>query len=441
MGGLRARQNLSRLGLKTVTMPRSTTILIFAKVFVYNEMTRKALGLLATFGFVAGVLGVAYLVEKRRRKISLNSCPTDEKVVDEWLSKLSELYNTRKPRYTMRAEEVCPDPYVACITYPEPLHFTCGRVKPRIVAHEFGHWLLKQKESPYYADEEVVEGFAQISLKLLSKPKSSLSLRRVSCLPSPVCWPGGKRLLTKELQKRIPSHRVYVEPFAGAAWLFFEKQPAEVNVINDIDSELMGFYRKLRDTDEIVCDMKPDREKFERIKAKKNKTVCEFLYQNKNSFGCRMDSFTATKRSQTDCVKKGYPPNCTIQRVVKLLPKYKERLKNAIIENADFREIIQKYDSPDTFFYLDPPYVGPNQKGCLYQGMGGCNVSPEEVYESVKNMKGKFLLSYDNHPKIRKIFENGDFIVEEVEMPYSFEQRPKGGKGRRKTELLIRNYN
>ena len=119
-------------------------------------------------------MGVAYLSGRARRVSSsrtpgAESCPKDEETVQIYLKRLSDSFSTEQPPYTFKAKEVCPPRFAACITYPAPLHFKCSHVKPIVVAHEYGHWLLKKRGSPYYSDEEVVEGFADLSLKLISK--------------------------------------------------------------------------------------------------------------------------------------------------------------------------------------------------------------------------------------------------------------------------------
>ena len=227
-----------------------------------------------------------------------------------------------------------------------------------------------------------------------------------------------------------------MEPFAGGAQLFFSKEPAEVNVISDLDPELISFYRKLRSYREpLSCDMKTDRERFEKIKAKKNKTVCDYLYLNKNSFSCNMNTF-APSRILKKC--KGDLINCNIKTLAENIDAVKNLLRRAEIESQDFREVLLKYDSPETFFYVDPPYVGPNKKECLYRKY--CGVTPREVAEAVKNLKGKVLISYDDHPDVRRAFKGLRWKIEKVKMQYGFEQIEPGGKLRERVELLIRNY-
>jgi len=299
--------------------------------------------------------------------------------------------------------------------------------------HDGSGWLI--------AFAALATGFILTTIGTLGGSHHPHSLTpKVSGIPSPVCWPGGKRYLRKELLKRVPPHRVYVEPFAGAAWLFFAKKPAEVNVLNDVNRDLMTFYRRLRETDRLECDMKPDRERFERIRSKPDKSVCDFLYLNKNSYSCTMDSYKETSMAQNRCREKGQWTNCQIERLAANIEKVKSHLSKAILHNTDFREVLARYDGPDTFFYLDPPYWEPNRKECLYEEH--CQVTPEEVAEAVQNLQGKVLISYDVHPRVEKAFNQLlGWKKELVETSYVM---AIGGGGRteakKKKEYLIRNY-
>lgn len=67
------------------------------------------------------------------------------------------------------------------------------------------------------------------------------------CLKSPVHRTGGKYYLTGWLCQQVPGHVCYVEPFCGAGHLLFEKPPSPVEVLNDIDSHLVTFFRVIRE--------------------------------------------------------------------------------------------------------------------------------------------------------------------------------------------------
>ena len=67
---------------------------------------------------------------------------------------------------------------------------------------------------------------------------------------SPFKWVGGKSRLRKEIIQLLPPHTCYVEPFAGAAWVLFGKPPSAVEVINDIDDQLINFFRVVKEKPE-----------------------------------------------------------------------------------------------------------------------------------------------------------------------------------------------
>jgi DNA adenine methylase len=117
-----------------------------------------------------------------------------------------------------------------------------------------------------------------------------------------LCFPGGKSKLARILMsgQYIPKHRVYVEPFFGGGSVFFAKPLAEVNVINDIDEQLISFYREFRELPKFDCDMTPDEKRFydlkERLKNREHLEPCDYQYLNRWSVNCKMESFSRKKR-------------------------------------------------------------------------------------------------------------------------------------------------
>lgn len=111
--------------------------------------------------------------------------------------------------------------------------------------------------------------------------------------------------------------------------------------------------------------------------------------------------------------------------------KLKDRLRNTYIENLSFDEIIKKYDRPHTFFFCDPPY---------FETKGYKDKFTEEHHlllrDILSNIRGKFLLTINDHEKVRAWYKNFNMI--ETEVGYSV---CKDNSGRRNfSELIITNY-
>ena len=99
------------------------------------------------------------------------------------------------------------------------------------------------------------------------------------------------------------------------------------------------------------------------------------------------------------------------------------------IEALPYQQILAKYDRPETFFYIDPPYFGKY----LYH----VNLQPrdfEELAAHLKALKGKFVLSLNDVPEVRRLFSV--FDIEPVQLAYTAQKKA----GNRYNELIIKNY-
>ena len=241
---------------------------------------------------------------------------------------------------------------------------------------------------------------------------------RPSRLPGPLAWAGGKQLLAKTLCGFIPPHKTYVEPFAGGAALFWAKMPSKAEVLSDIDCRLAEFYstvKRVNGLEEIVkYGWQPSRERFNELKRCVSEGLCRlddptfkayaFLYVNKFGYGAKMGYPTYNPGKEDRCTGHEL---CSVYKINERFGDIKRRLENATVECTDFRDAIRKYDSPSTFFYLDPPYYRTGKSHYM-----DTSVSPEEIKKAVEGMRGKFLLTYNDHPHVQEVF--GDYHVIEV---------------------------
>ncbi len=252
-------------------------------------------------------------------------------------------------------------------------------------------------------------------------------------MKSPIPYIGGKSKLSKALIKLIPEHSTYCEAFAGAAWVFFGKEKSKVEVINDLDGELISFYRVVQNhPEEFLKQFKfllASRELFEDWKKQLDadgltdiQKAARYYYVQRLCFGGRV-------RGRTFGVATDRPARINLMRIEETMSEVHYRLSQVVIEKLDWRALLKRYDRPATFFYLDPPYSGaPQYKHNLAM------TDYRDMAEILKGLAGSWVLSIDDSPEIRNIF--ADFRQRKVTVKYSISQAAKGASTDGK-ELII----
>lgn len=247
-------------------------------------------------------------------------------------------------------------------------------------------------------------------------------------------WIGGKSLLADRIVPLIPPHDCYCEVFAGAAWLLFKKPESKVEIINDINLDLVTLYRVVKHhLDEFVRYLRwvlIAREEFERFKASPPETLTDvqravrFYYLMKTGFGARV-------RSPSFGVTATRPSNLNLLRIEEELSAAHLRLARVFVENLPYQALIERFDKPGTFFYVDPPYFGCED----YYGKGLFSRDDfERLRDLLAGIKGKFCMSINDTPEIRKLFVG--FQIRPVATRYSV----NGARQKEAAELLILNY-
>jgi DNA adenine methylase len=244
-----------------------------------------------------------------------------------------------------------------------------------------------------------------------------------------VPWIGGKRRLAPVLLPLFPEHGCYVEPFAGAAAIFFLKQPSEVDVLNDINGELVNLYRVVKHhLEEFVRQFKwalTSRQIYQWQQETVPATLTDiqraarFFYLQKLSFGGRVDGQnfgTATTSG----------PRLNLLRIEEDLSAAHLRLAETYIENLPWHECVARYDRPHTLLYCDPPYWQTEGYGVDFP-IG----EYERMAELARTIQGTMIISVNDHPDMRRIFTGLE--MRSVPITYTV----GGGEGVERQELVI----
>ena len=232
---------------------------------------------------------------------------------------------------------------------------------------------------------------------------------------------GGKSKLARRIVAMIPKHKTYVEGFLGGGSVFLRKQKSEVEVINDLDKDMYFLWTDVRKYGDKVSEMdfKGSRKEFEKLKKQKKLRGMERfrrnIYLSKFSFASNRINY----------VHKSPPKNLSTA-----CKKVKTRLQDVVILNKSWKTVVKKYDSEDTFMYLDPPYKTTKAN------WGYRSFSAKELIKVIKSVKGKFLLSFENDKASEKEFKNAGFTVKKIKTRYT----AAPGKPFEKEELIVKNF-
>lgn len=248
------------------------------------------------------------------------------------------------------------------------------------------------------------------------------------------CRIGSKKTIKNIILNKIPEHEIYVEAFIGGGAIYFAKEPSEIEVINDLDKFLIEGYRVLKRINKNnISRAFQLAESIDSIKNKKNKILIanQILDMKEKDDGLKL--YQVIMKLCATYASKGfgpiYKPKSFLHKLNKI-DEYKERLKKTKIFSTDYKNIIKKYDSKDTFFFLDPPY---EKSKTLYIDS---QIDYEEMRDILLNIKGKFLLTINSSPEIKNIFN--DFNIEEIKVKGLGQH--EGTVGQDRYELLITNY-
>lgn len=253
-------------------------------------------------------------------------------------------------------------------------------------------------------------------------------------MKTPITYWGGKQQLTSKILQMIPSHRQYNEPFFGGGAIFFAKQPSEIEFINDINGEMVNFYRTLKRKfedlkDEVDCTLHSE---FQHKQARE-------IYSNPLSHDDVLRSWAVwmlSKQSIYSIFGNGWAVSIDTNKAKQIqwskemfTIMYARRLERTSIFCRDAVNVVQTTDTSTTFHYCDPPYFNSD----LGHYDGYTIDDYKRLLDALSSCQGRFLLSsYPSDVLSEYVQQNGWKYVE-VEMARS-------AGGGRKTEVFAMNY-
>ncbi len=254
---------------------------------------------------------------------------------------------------------------------------------------------------------------------------------------SPIPYFGGKSRISQAIIDRIPKHKTYAEVFGGAAWILFRKPKSAQEALNDLDRHLMNFYRvakhHLEPLVNEVATLQPAREIFYQLRDELDRPMLTDIQRAATYYYVQRHAFAGRPKMPTLRTGPGRPVRCCPAVARRILPQVADRLKDVMLENLPWERFLKLYDSSDTFFFIDPPYMDHNEYRHNLK-----SADFEALAAALKSLKGRFLMTHTDSREIKRLF--GGLTVEAVDVAYSTRKLTPGQQRQIGREVLIRNY-
>lgn len=211
-------------------------------------------------------------------------------------------------------------------------------------------------------------------------------------------YPGAKWRITKWIIEQIPEHHSYIEPYFGSGAVFFNKTPSNIETINDIDGDVVNFFRVVRESaDELAYKifMTPyARAEYERSYEGSEKTDIDkavaFCIKINMSHGYRCNAKNGWKNDV-----QGRERSYAVQawnKLPEIIMQAAARLKEVQIEQRPALEIIKRFNHQKCLIYCDPPYLLSTRKGKQYN-IEMSDKDHEGLLQVLLESKSKVMLS------------------------------------------------
>ncbi|SDH20141.1 DNA adenine methylase [Bosea robiniae] len=217
---------------------------------------------------------------------------------------------------------------------------------------------------------------------------------------------GGKYTMAKSIIALLPPHRVYTEPFGGAASVLMRKPPSPVEVLGDADLDIVSLYRCVQDP--TLCAMLVMKMTWTPFSSAEFERACtetgglplerawRVIVRSAMAFSpervyAKISGFRRSTGSAT------LPASYDWSTYADALPAFRDRLRRVIIEHGDAISTMRHHDHPDTLHYVDPPYVPATRTSRHGYVHELDDDGQARLLECLRQLKGMVILSgYDS---------------------------------------------
>lgn len=252
-----------------------------------------------------------------------------------------------------------------------------------------------------------------------------LEAKKLNITSPPVRYFGGKWRIGSWILEQFPPHSTYVEPYCGGASILFRKQPSQYEVLNDLNSSIVTFFDVLRSRGQELIDViqltpysrEEHRKAHDEVPLdypdRQLEVARRFYVRSRQSFGSGEGDYSTGWRFQKNhrrglsCVEEFYR--------TEQLYLAAERLKAVQIENDDAIKCIQRFDTPETLFYVDPPYQFETRHSNEHRySHEMTDKQHAELATELFLVKGMVLLSGYQSPLYESLFKGWRCITKET---------------------------
>jgi DNA adenine methylase len=229
---------------------------------------------------------------------------------------------------------------------------------------------------------------------------------------------GGKWRLAPWIISKMPPHERYIEPFGGGASVLLRKPRSRVEVYNDIDSEVVNVFRCFRDpakSERLIELLRLTPFAREELEMASERTDQEEIERARRTIVRAFQGFA----SQPGKARPGFRCATAVQNTtaatdwanyLQAVPVFRTRLEGVTVENVDAFELLGRYDSEQTLYYVDPPYLPETRRSSGDYAYELTLEQHKKLCEVLTDLQGMVILSGYTNP----IYDSLGWAREEI---------------------------